>query len=549
MEIGRKVECANMHFLDLPEDIRVHSFSFCEDEDLLRLETVCKHMRDLVCSRRIWLPRLLHSEFEIPPRTASNVDISTLSASELKYLTISARRSQEAWSCPGAATISPTRYQEVDLPQTMYTGPTPKQIAQNLGLREPLPWVADASSPPRIDLVPVPMPIGNRHEYLVIRRPPHYIQVVEITSGMCIWESAVEDVPVIAFDVDSNRMESDNVFRLSTVSLARKGPSKICVVKIHTFTRGTAGGVGADESIIIRRFQASGAMSFGYIQAQLEGDHVVVSDPKLMWMINWRLGECIKLSPSSLCWGSMRIVEQHLVFIAFKLATKDFALKIMHLQEAFEGAEYTPSEENDIMAETTKNITDLPILSSEIEAFKNPASLTCFSATLGYCKQSFQRKDRGGSPIDDITFFVMSELEYRIVRRRERVLMLHQVRLENEFNSSNPGTSLLPSTETKNWTRVLRATQVGHSLKLKEQQLSAGSTYRCMSWSGRILLKSEDFYALSLQNFHTGSIDLPVVEVDGHSLKGQIVSMDPHTGAICCLAPKEITIRILYFGD
>ena len=66
------------------------------------------------------------------------------------------------------------------------------------------------------------------------------------------------------------------------------------VVRVRAFTRAPAGGVKADDTTIIRKFGASDAASLGYIQAQLEGDYIVVCEPKLVWMVNWRIGECIK---------------------------------------------------------------------------------------------------------------------------------------------------------------------------------------------------------------------------------------------------------------
>ena len=169
------------------------------------------------------MPRLQWSEPESIPRVAPYVDVNSLSVGELKYLAISAHRSREAWIRPGAEAISPTRYQEVELPRKRYTGPTPKQISQNLGLDEPLPWLAGESISPMVDIIPVPLPIGNRHEYVVIRRHPFYLQIVEISSGKCVWECAGSDVPVFAFDVDANYVEGGKAFRLLTVSPTRIG--------------------------------------------------------------------------------------------------------------------------------------------------------------------------------------------------------------------------------------------------------------------------------------------------------------------------------------
>ncbi|KLO13790.1 hypothetical protein SCHPADRAFT_346902 [Schizopora paradoxa] len=285
-----------MPFMNLPEDVRVYCFSFCDIEDLTRLEIVCKPLRNIVLSRRVWMPRLLALEPQSIPRISPYVDVHRLSVSELKYLTISALRSREAWIQPGAEIVSPTRYQEIDLPHKRYTGPTPRLISQNLGLDEPLPWLAGASISPMIDLIPVPLPIGNRHEYVVLRRQPFYLQIVEISSGKCVWECAMSDVPVIAFDVDADYVEGAKVFRLLTVSSARIGPLNMCVVKVHNFTHGLFGEVQADASVVTRNFRASFRLYRGRAVAYLEGDFIVISDYEMIWLINWRLDRCIKFN-------------------------------------------------------------------------------------------------------------------------------------------------------------------------------------------------------------------------------------------------------------
>ena len=186
-------------------------------------------MQELVSSRRVWLPRLLHFDAEDAPRIALYVDIYSLPVADLKYLVISARRSREAWRRPGAVSISPTRYQEIELPYRKYVGPFMHQILEDNGLEDLLPSFGGNFSRRAVNILPIPLPFGNRHEYIVIRRLPYYIQIVEVSSGECIWQCDNSDVPVIAFDVDSTCIDvgAGEVFKLLTSTLTRKADQSL----------------------------------------------------------------------------------------------------------------------------------------------------------------------------------------------------------------------------------------------------------------------------------------------------------------------------------
>lgn len=211
----------------------------------------------------------------------------------------------------------------------------------------------------------------------------------------------------------------------------------------------------------------------------------------------------------------------------------------MPLQEAFESSELAPQGEDGIMTEITMDIAQLPACSSEVEV---PDNLIPLSATAGHSGRAWHRR-RGQHGIEDVTFFIILELRFR--RSMKRCLTLHHARLKYE-----PVPMEAPSPTPANpGPRVLRMTQVGNALKLRKCPRAAGFSYRCISQSGRILLLSDDVYALSAQDILSGSNDPPVMKLDGRSIVNKIVTMDPHTGAVCCCAPNETTIQILYFGD
>ncbi|KLO13788.1 hypothetical protein SCHPADRAFT_346897 [Schizopora paradoxa] len=205
-----------MLFCNLPEDILVKCFSFCGVEDLLSLESVCKHISHVVSSRSLWLHKLLYSEIEFTPSILPHVDTSTISNATLKSLVISSHRSHRYWTRPQDEAVLPTRYQEVVLPRHDYSGPTSDQILRGLSLtRSPV------FNESKVDVVPVSVPTGSSHEYLVIRRSPGYIQCTEVSSGTCIWESNIADVPIVSFDVDPRPRQGSSIFRLLTVSLSQ----------------------------------------------------------------------------------------------------------------------------------------------------------------------------------------------------------------------------------------------------------------------------------------------------------------------------------------
>lgn len=172
-------------------------------------------MKDVVSARSLWLDKLLTSEIEFTPSILPHVDIQTISNANLKRLIISAHRSHSHWTTPADEAVLPMRLREVVLPRHAYTGPTSDQILRSLSLtRSPL------YNELTVDVMPVPVPTGSSHEYLIIRRSPGCVQCMEISSGACIWESNILDVPIVTFDIDPTPGKGSSIFRLLTVSLS-----------------------------------------------------------------------------------------------------------------------------------------------------------------------------------------------------------------------------------------------------------------------------------------------------------------------------------------
>ncbi|KLO13792.1 hypothetical protein SCHPADRAFT_346911 [Schizopora paradoxa] len=568
-----------MQFLNLPEDVLVLCFSFCDVGDLLRLESVSKRVKELICSRRVWMPRLLRFDAEDAQRMAPYVDLNTLSVSDLKYLVVSAHRSQEAWTRPGVTSISPTRYQEVDL-YCDYKGPFMHQILQDNDLDEILLLMFGGRHSRRpVDVKPVSLSFGNRHEYLVVRRLPYYIQVAEISSGKCVWQSSNLDVPIIAFDVDSTCVDvgGGEVFRLLTLSLTQEDGQSICAIKIISFLSKPGGGIQVDDSSTVKRkFRLGESASYAalfHTKARLEGDFIVVSDILRIWLIKWKLGRCVRVAWIIELGEPLQIAGQHLAFLTMAREAADIAgpepwqdtltLTVIPLREAFDShaLSFVPEGEDRVMNELVLGVAQLPA-----QLFKMTLPKLRYTAsTVSYRNEAwFRRKDQGQSKsrIEDITFFVMCEFssgedldseEDSEDDSEHRTLMLFQAKAESELSTSG-GDVASPetfSTTSRSQARVLPMSQVGKALQVEWPTANSNSSCSYMSQSGRFIFFGEDdiTYALSKRDFITGSNEPPVLELEGCSTRDKLISMNPNTGAICYLKEDGNTIRISYFGD
>ncbi len=224
---------------------------------------------------------------------------------------------------------------------------------------------------------------------------------------------------------------------------------------------------------------------------------------------------------------------------------RDFSLTVVPLREIFGSVECT-SVVDGVMAETVMEFAQLPAFISEVAA---PDDCIPVFATPGYSNRPW-RRTRGRGPLEDVTFFVISELWHR--NSRTRCFMLHQAQVVYELESTCKTAPIHASSPSlRHPTPILRTIQVGSTVTTTntsptDTNFSSG---HCISQSGRGVVNAGDaLFAISIQSFLSGSDKAPLITLDGQAISGKDVTMDPYSGAICCWSSSKTTnIQILYF--
>jgi len=252
---------------------------------------------------------------------------------------------------------------------------------------------------------------------------------------------------------------------------------------------------------------------------------------------------------------SLRIVEGHPARLTLSGAMmRNFSLTVVPLREIFAGVDSIlgSHDEPEVQIETVMDFAQLRAFSSELVVSDD--CIPVF-ATPGFCNRRWRRRtEDSGSAIEDVTFFVISELWNR--KFKTRCFMLHQASLVREsgpVGSTNITTASSSPNSLENDSNysslVLRTNQIGGPITITNACTTDFSSYHCISQSGRGVVNLDALYAITFDSFLSGTDKAPLIAIDGQSLTYQDVSlsMDPHGGAICCWAPNETTIRILYF--
>ncbi|KLO13789.1 hypothetical protein SCHPADRAFT_346888 [Schizopora paradoxa] len=224
---------------------------------------------------------------------------------------------------------------------------------------------------------------------------------------------------------------------------------------------------------------------------------------------------------------------------------RDFSLTVVPLREVFVSVERATCDADDCMVATAIPFAQLPVYVSAVPV---PENCIHVFATPGFCNRPW--RCQGRHPIEEVTFFVLSELWHR--KMRKRCFVLHEARFENDNDSGVVGPSVTttqPSSTSR--TRLLRTTQVGLPVTITNTLSTDFSSCHCIFQSGRIAINGARLYALSIQSFLAGSDRSPLITLDNHPINmlTKDIAMDPYSGAICCWesGDSEATIQILHF--
>ncbi len=242
---------------------------------------------------------------------------------------------------------------------------------------------------------------------------------------------------------------------------------------------------------------------------------------------------------------SLRIVEEHLTCLIGSLnrlggTARNFSLTVVPLRDFFISIKCASYDGDGVMTGTTTGFEILPAFLSEVQA---PDDCIPVFSTLGYSNRAWRtprRTEGGGNHIEDVTFFIISELWDR--KSMRRCFLLHQAQIEYESESITPSSGSL---KVRN--RVLRTTQVGSAVTITNVSFTDFSKNHWISQSGKFVVNASAPFAISIQYFLSGSDKAPRITLDGQPIEGKDVVMDPQSGAVCCWDSTGTTIRILYF--
>ncbi len=242
---------------------------------------------------------------------------------------------------------------------------------------------------------------------------------------------------------------------------------------------------------------------------------------------------------------SLKIVEEHLACL-FHIPTPPgvvkihFSLKVVPVRDIFVSVERASEDEGTVM-----EFANLPGVVAEVQ---EPDDHHPFFSTLGYSNRAWRRAE-GGYHIENVTFFVISELWNK--KSETPCFLLHQAQIEYESESI---TAQVPSSSSLGVRiPVLRTTQVGSAVTMPKTTHSEYSRNHWVSQSGKIFVNGSRPFAISIQNFLSGSDRALRMTVYGQlMLPDKCIAMDPQSGAICWWERHDSdtyssTIKIMYF--
>ncbi|KAH8108562.1 hypothetical protein DFH11DRAFT_1516659 [Phellopilus nigrolimitatus] len=181
--------------VDLPADVLLRVLGLCGVEDVLRVEMMCRVLRDVAATRYLWLAQLRSLPNECAPNFPPHVSIVSLDFIGLKSLVVRAVRGSRNWNSP-----SPKATREI-------------KVIVNDPVRKPARVVKKASIVPGGDYLLVEW---TTRAYVL----DGYLQLLEVSNGEKIWLYPDPDCPssgsrrLWAYGVDRI---ADNVLRVATI--------------------------------------------------------------------------------------------------------------------------------------------------------------------------------------------------------------------------------------------------------------------------------------------------------------------------------------------
>ncbi|KAH8106373.1 hypothetical protein DFH11DRAFT_1712132, partial [Phellopilus nigrolimitatus] len=149
---------------DLPADVLLRILAVCDVVDVLRAETTCKVLRDIVATRHLWLTHLRGLPNECAPDLPPHVSLDSLDCIGLKTLVVRALRGNRNWNSP-----LPKATREI-------------KVIVNNPIREPTLVVKKASLVPGGDYLMVRWSSSQVNPWLY-----GYVQLLEVPNGEKIW--------------------------------------------------------------------------------------------------------------------------------------------------------------------------------------------------------------------------------------------------------------------------------------------------------------------------------------------------------------------------
>ncbi|KAH8108542.1 hypothetical protein DFH11DRAFT_1881816 [Phellopilus nigrolimitatus] len=246
--------------IDLPADVLLRILALCNVVDVMRVETTCKVLRDIVATRHLWLTHLrgLHNRFA--PDLAPHVPIESLDGAHLKELVVRAVRGNRNWNSP-----SPKVTREIKVGVSNPAG-------------EPFMIVDQAA------LVP-----GG--DYLTIQSSNGYVQLVSVSNGQRLWlypdpESSPGPPPLRLWHA-VDRI-SEDVLRIAMAETDQSGVEVLTIKIFEISLRQNWSEKIYDYRLVYDKCLV--AFSF-------QGDHIVIEgDTVGLSFLNWKLRCCINLN-------------------------------------------------------------------------------------------------------------------------------------------------------------------------------------------------------------------------------------------------------------
>ncbi|KAH8108566.1 hypothetical protein DFH11DRAFT_1086762 [Phellopilus nigrolimitatus] len=202
--------------VDLPADVLLRILALCGVEDAVRIEMMCKFLRDVVATRHLWLTHLRGLPNECPPNLPPHVSLESLDCTGLKTLVVRAVRGGRNWN-----SLSPKVTREI---KVIVKNPIRKRVlGVTNAIRKRVLVVTNAIRKRALVVTDATLVPGG--DYLVVEWKTHlslwdgYLQLLEVSNGEKIWLYPDPDYScsvsrkLWAYGVDRI---SENVLRVAT---------------------------------------------------------------------------------------------------------------------------------------------------------------------------------------------------------------------------------------------------------------------------------------------------------------------------------------------